>query len=655
MLEKKWLLESNDNNIFPTHYAVKFYSIFKWEINLKDGVLWKIEPYYIWTQTLIGFLNNQLNNNKNKLIRLLDIDKFHRNELEVWDTLESAIENFINGVKEVVENTNSKWETLILWFSIFDDGIQLDTISKLIKEIKRKYKNVIFVWWGPSFTKWVSKEHLNYYFNKWIDIINIWWWKEFIEFISSLSENEYFYLDENNNVRFKWNRVIPWNIVFNSTENKNIESSWTEIEPEWYFDAVFNKFYFPMKDSDCLNVCHFCSIDLQWSKLTSLSIKNNSDKLNWYLEKIEKKWIWLSFRTPNPLQQLNKFIEIVKSINFSKVKTISLFWDFIGLQNDKNLSKLKELLYYFKNNYPNIKIGIAYWIDSLDYKNDWEFIGKWIWKITAQQKHYDRALSNLDELIIFAKEIWNFSISANLIFHPALDVDQFIKKLEYARNVENRKFVSGVTFHHLIPFHNTILERGNVWNYIPKIIADEILWTKFLEVSWEYPVWGHFYRNSRYLDLMYFFIKFGWEKWISKFEKILKNQSLITFLESKNRLFSYYVYIQTKFMINDLLELGKNTKLDDHEQYPKLVRTYFTMLKTSLVFILNRERYLMSINPSYSSLPWCSIFLKDISFLISLISNILTKFQSHTFGEIMDYMIWLWQEFENINYDVCNM
>lgn len=595
------------NCILPSNYDFAIFSLI-WMMNTDEN--WKkdyiLEFSSIATKSIEFELKQEIEKVKNNIISVLNIYNY-----SIEKTKEETFQKLLNYLTNLANESSKNNKTLILWFSSLWWYELMYKFFDLIKKIKKNYPNVIFVIWWVDFNKIKDISFINKIYDWWVDIINVWWAKEFVEFFGNIWTWDKFFRNENKELFLETKKEIPWNLLFKNWKNDFLNiTPWKHIDTSFYYDEIKNSFHFLIKNSWCLNTCHYCVNDNDKNNNTNKQdIQDSIINFNNFISNIKNDKISVAIDNPNPIQFINKFYDFISNIDLSKVNEIWFFSDFIWLWNDYKYVKLIEIINYLKEKYPNILITISFSIDALHYELDWEFIWRAYGKKLASEELLQKWYNN------FIEFVWEYTndkrvfIWYNIILHPNMTIE-LLKERLLLINQLNQLF-SWV--HLLSPIINTKIYDDHKWYFIEEFEA-----SNFFESEKNFPeisLWWYYYLNSYLLDV-YTFANNFWLLWI--FEELINNNQneleqskseiLIAFLKwwkqkiekENNDLFSF-----VKFIKNPILSI------QGYFFNKKYIKTFVDYAIYFINFIINRENYIIKNNSLYKNIEH-DLFLTNL-------------------------------------------
>jgi len=313
-LQKPENLENNDN-FFSNNYQIEIYSL-SWDN--EDSENW--ENKYVFelrstsVVTIFKHLKETVEDSKTKVINLLKEAPC----VKIGEDKKEAFDKFLKYLEWRVLEAKKEKQTLILWFSSMWWQEFYSDLFEAIKKFKNIYEDIIFVIWWADFNAIGDKKYLEMIFEWWIDIINIWWAKEFIDFLAKLNDNDKFYRDDRWELQIETDKQIANNLLF-AWKKIDIGNTkpWEQLEIKSYYDIWDTNFHFTIKNSWCLNSCHYCSNYIhEWTNnLKECDIEDSILDFNNDIKKIEDNWYTVSLDNPNPMQYIDRFFQFIKWIN----------------------------------------------------------------------------------------------------------------------------------------------------------------------------------------------------------------------------------------------------------------------------------------------------------------------------------------------------
>lgn len=578
----------NEKNL-PKSYMVKFFtSLFDEADKFEDSYLW-VEYMRVWLKSLIK-------SNKNKLVKVLWNDF---SWLWGWDL--DSLDNLFQNIRFIVEEAKKSNSTLILGFSLLGGNQQFASVAKYIKELKIYYPNIIFVCGWPNLSRIGDKDYIKRLFWHWVDILNVWSWNNFMEFLANLSEEDSFSFDQN------WfltsSKSLPSNMILSSSEND------LDVDPDKVFWVVssFKKeekiIHFFIR-SGCINNCGFCN---RWWTYWYATKRSDAIKTAHYINseiafvRAKHKLEWIFIQNPNPMQNFDAFETMIKNIDFTWIKWISFFGDYIGLGINGRKEKLLSLIRELTSKYKQLSIYITYWVDVMQVENDSDFLQKTYWKRDVTDEELTKSYTTMLSLIDIAeKENMNFFYSLSYISHPFMDLKLYVRKFEELYFLtEKYRVVNGIFASPIYPYPNTVVWEKYKWHYIPVDIAESK--TTFSDLG-NLSLWAANFANNKYLDLMTF-LSWYW-RWGSFIYSVFKQleswtstnmfgKELIEAEKNWNLLFAtfWYYFSQLYLRLQNFYSLWKEKNIDNINR----VQYMLDFVK----FLIEREVYIYNTNLEY--------------------------------------------------------
>lgn len=574
-----------------------------------QAILWYFEPLRDWWDFFMVCTKNlatrsiedelELKSWKNNS-NLLVIKDFPN--IILWrrkNDIQEVYDNYGIILSKLCEQCEKEWETLILWFSSMWWFELLPKLSEIIRYLKSKYKNLVFIIWWADFNSLPEKDFLDKTFKYWIDIVNIWWANEFTEFFWSLDNDDNFFRDKKWNLQIKTDKQIPENLVFSHQKDNiwNIKQ-WEKIKTTFYFNEFKHELYFAINNNPCLNNCGYCANHIHDSTpLKDTDIDNAINDYNEYISWIDSNEIRLTIENPNPLQYIDKFERFLQNIDLSKIFELCIFGDFMWMWNDKVYEKVVNLIDNLLSKYPKLSITIHFWIDAIHHKWDWDFVWRTVWLKIAEEPKYTAWFRNFDKF--YNKYLHNprIHIPFNVIFHPNMDLEWYKERADIINKYRWKS--NSLWLYSLSPHPNTRIEQDHKWFYIPEHKLIDVV--NLINNHWfrNVSLWGHFYLNSKLLDL---FVLFQLTWLLEIFDNIIKENI------NKGTNNIDFIEVCTWLWIKLDIELDK-TKLFRNKIFKfkeTRLRKESTKKRTEIIinlleFMIYRENYICSINPDYST------------------------------------------------------
>lgn len=606
-------------------------NVIKWEVLPQQyffhiqSVLWYYKPFSDWgesfiietwntaSETIMNYVIEKARKEESEKI-LWVIEWFPKIVLDknkISINPDSTFEQYEKFLGWLLEYTNEESRTLILGFSSMWWYELLPRLSKIIKNLKEKNPNIIFIMWWADFNAIPDKKFLDQVFDEyWIDIVNIWWAKEFSEFLWWINQEDLFFRDENWYIWIKTDREIPKSLIFKSNKDNLSEiQAWTKLNSKDYYNPFTRMLYFTIPNNPCLNNCSYCANFIHSNTpLKDDDIETAIKEFEISISKIEEEKFGIELWNPNPMQYIDKFEKFIQNIDLTRVIEFWFFGDFMWISNDKLLEKTCNIIDYLSKKYPELIITIHFWVDALHHKWDWEFLWRSQWHKIIEEPKYIASLKNFEKLFGRYKNNPKIWIPFNLIFHPNLDINWYKDRFEFTEKYVRPK--SWAWLFPLVPHPNSKIEQDHRWYYIPEYEAiNGIDLTKYANLNY----WGYFYLNSKLLDI-FTFLRTAWlidifYQYI--FSKSEKNEEL----ESDD--LPKIIAIVWKKIEQNLKKLDSLTSrllfLKRKKQLRNLEITIDKIIDY-LSFINFRENYIKELNPSYNS-EELNIFIETINWL----------------------------------------
>ncbi|MDD2907569.1 MAG: hypothetical protein PHH98_02915 [Candidatus Gracilibacteria bacterium] len=605
---------SSPNYELPNQYFFHVQSVLGYYKPFSDGgETFIIETGNTASETIMNYvIENARDENSKKILGVIEgFNKIILDKNKISINPESTFEQYEKSLEQLLEYTNSENRTLILGFSSMGGYELLPRLSKIIKKLKEKNPNIIFIMGGADFNAIPDKKFLDQVFDEYgIDIVNIGGAKEFSEFLGGINESDLFFRDENGNIGVKSDREIPKSLIFKSKkDNTNEIKAGTKLNSKDYYNPLTRMLYFTIPNNPCLNNCSYCANFIHSNTpLKDHDIETAIKEYEIAISKIEEDKFGIELGNPNPMQYIDKFENFIQNIDLSRVIEFGFFGDFMGISNDKLLEKTCNIIDYLNKKYPELKITIHFGVDALHHKGDGEFLGRSQGHKIIEEPKYIASLKNFDKLFERYKNNPNIGIPFNLIFHPNLEINGYKDRFEFTQKYVRNK--TGAGLFPLVPHPNSKIEQDHKGYYIPEYEAiNGIDLTKYANINY----WGYFYLNSKLLDIFTFlrtagiidiFYQFIFSKSekneeveIDDFEKIITivGKKIEQNLDKLNSFRSKILFIRRKKQLKNL-----EITIDKIIDY--------------LNFIIYRENYIKEINPSYNSEESVN-FIESISWL----------------------------------------
>lgn len=586
---------TNEISYFPTIYNLKISAIIEWTSNLKE---WWNFSYLELNNLATNSINDKIENFDNPNIKIInDFPHFIPNQTS--SNIPWMYELYKLNLEKICEYSTKNWNSLIIWFSSLWWYELLPKISEIIKNLKLKYDNLIFVIWWADFNALPDKIFTDRVFEYGIDIINIWGAYEFTSFIWNLWSKDKFYRDEKWLLKIESKKEIPKNIIFEHQKENIWEiNPGKKIETTFFYDDVFRQLHFSINNNPCLNNCAYCANFIHSNTpLKDSDIDKAIQDFNNYISKIEDNEIYFTLDNPNPLQYIDKFERFVNSIDLSKIKQIWFFWDFMWMWNSRIYTRTLEIIDNLLKNNPNISITIHFWIDALHYENDWEFVWRTIWQKIAQEDKYKNAFKNFYDFFEKYNDNQKVFFPMNIIFHPNMDFYDYKERITFLNKYSLEK--NQLWLFPLDPHPNTQIEKLHKWFYISEYEAVNLL-PDIKNNHNQLNFWWHFFRHSNILDT-YIFSNITWS-WHIFNELVCKNFNE----EIKKEFDEEIFYCFLKWSFQKLENHSKKTKnLIWRLKYKKRKKDIESIKFACenaieyINFIITRENYIIEKNPDY--------------------------------------------------------
>nr|MDD3720719.1 hypothetical protein [Candidatus Gracilibacteria bacterium] len=610
------LEQTKANNTTPTNQEVSYF-VNKYCISiqsllghfepLKDGgEFFFIETGNLATKSIINSLEIESSNQENNIITVI---KNFPDSILNNDNPDSVYETYKYILNRLCKQCEKEGKTLILGFSSMGGYEILKRMSHIIQYFKSKYKNLVFVVGGADFNALPEKEFLDKVFAYGIDIVNIGGAEEFTKLFGNLNGDDKFYRDKNGDIRLETSKHIHENLIFSYQKNQipNVNPG-KKIKTTFHYNSFKEEVYFAINNNPCLNDCSYCANFIHESTpLKDSDIVTAIDDFKNYISGIESNELRIKIDNPNPLQYIDKFEKFLLSIDLSKVKEVGFFGDFMGMGNDKIYEKVVSMIDKLLEKWPKLYLTCQFGIDALHYKGDGEFIGRTVGMKIAEEKKYEAGFKNFEKYFNKYKDNPRVFIPFNVIFHPNMGLNEYKERADFINRYKSKSRNLGLFT--LSPHPNTKIEKQHKGFYIPEYkindVIDLIENPSFQNVSH----WGHFYLNSKLLDLFVFFEITGL---LYMFDDIIE--------EEKNKEKSKLDFIEICAWLGIKLEKEwdncndirnkifryKETKLR-RKSTKKRVKNVIALIE----FMIYRENYICSVNPIYNTLE-VKEFIKDL-------------------------------------------
>lgn len=601
----------HDNTVryFKNEYNIKLFSVLLQTINSSDWLkfsyldLWNLATESI-TKAIIDVKNSWEWNNV-WLVPGFPTFLINSND----KSIPNSYEIYKQFLEKMCEWSKRNWQTLILWFSSMWWYELLPKLSEIIKELKSKYNDLIFIIWWADFNVLPEKVFLDKVFDYGIDIVNIWWAFEFVQFFWKIPMEDSFYRDEAWLLRLKTNRDIPQNLIFQYNKDEIWDIiPWSKIETTSYYDELNKRLHFSINNNPCLNTCSYCVKSIQSSiPFKDSDLEKAIEDLNRYISSIKNDGKFsLTLDNPNPMQYIDKFTIFLQRIDLSKIKEISFFWDFMWMWNEKVYNKVIVLIDELLDKRSNLYITVHFWIDALHYKNDWEFVWRAMWNKLASEQRYISWFEKFGSFQDKYRDNKRIYTPFNVIFHPKMELLDYRERIEF---IDRYITEAWIWKYALSPNPNTKIETEHSWFFMPiyEWINNQ---SKLIDFTKDINFWWYFYLNSSFLDC-YLFSEYKWLwhlfDWVidQYIEQILSKENKNLDIDFKKEIFLSFLkwdlqIIQREIKkINSLIWRLKNLKT----RKEKLVRLNETVDFSIeyINFMIYRENYIWSINQEYQS------------------------------------------------------
>lgn len=468
------------------------------------------DPNNITNKTLAFWLKEILDETKSNIVCLIDNKKI-KTKVEKEINIEELLNKIVDELSKIIEKSEKKWKKIILWISILDSNIVF--IKEVVLKLKNKFSNLIIAWWWASLKKY-DEEFTNKLFDYWFDILNIWWWKEFIEILWKINSRE---LDINENIESILQKFeSEWNILVKTKNQENRFIRWwtnlfipvSKTENEMSLKVSFWEV--------CLNNCKYCIVSRE--KTSIQNTKRSISMLNDLLSKIKENSnvkIPIRLQDPNPQSNLKRLWKNLDKLNLDKIQSFTSFWDIYSFTSRDYVEELLEFIKKYKFNWV-----IWFWRDTIQAKNDWDIIWKTRKNELLSQNEYDLVLENFFLFLDKLQELHDLGekipiIEVNYIFHPDMDLDLFIKKIQEWKRISTYTFKTLINNYILSNYNWSEVRKQNKWNFIDytEIPLKFSLYAKNREPSTFFQK----YKNSSFLDIMLIWKIFGplfwWIEW----------------------------------------------------------------------------------------------------------------------------------------------
>jgi len=595
-------------NYLQNKYAIALLAITWKYYKNKDWLHFVIENTSMATSSIIYWLDKEIIKNNND-----NVEIHHNSGLFVFNKVDISnsditFGNYEKMIQEICTKYKEENKTVFIWFSSLWWFKLMPRVWNVIKNLKEKNDNVIFVIWWADYNWHTDKELLETTLEYWFDLINIWWAKEFIEFISKLDNKNSFYRDKKQVLHFTDEDSIPKNIITQKNLNSEDSTIWNKVFIPFHIDYWHLTFDFTINDNPCLNKCWYCALVNEQGNncKKTYDLKKTISEFNTSIKIAKKhirktrankntmiKHIWISWA--NPFQQIHKYSKFLLNIDLKWIHQIDQFGDFIWMWNENNYNIIIDTLEKLLEKRPKLTIFMRFWIDALHEKWDWDFIERTHFNKIASEEKLQKWLKNFDRFYNRFKDNKRIKFDFNLLFHPNLNVKDFIERLDFFKQYIIKKESSGWT---LIPHLNTKIWNKYRWFYIPE---HEIV-KKFDFIKWkvkEANLWGLDFKNSELLDIYEISAELGFSKEVFKdLSKCLDDEEFESLPESEKAKFvKESPFIQTlRYYTNDIKIHIKNKNKKIIYAIP-----YIEYLIEYINIMIYRENYIIKVNPNYKS------------------------------------------------------
>lgn len=597
--ENEIIEEKNELNkkivYLKNKYAINILAII-WDYKkLFNGRYFILELWSLATESIKQAIYNTKENENNTNIELAEEFPEYLIDYDKKDDPDEVFWIYQIELQKLCDQYKNENKTLILWFSSLWAHSLMPRLAKIIKNLKEYNYNIIFVIWWADFNALPDREFIEKTFNYWIDIINIWWACEFVDFIWKIDDKNKFFRDENWTLSFTDKNLIPKNLIFYSKENfENVITPWKKIDTTYFYEYPEKKLHFAINNNPCINQCWYCSIVDEIEKWKTYNVDKTVNELNSYIKDIGTPINHLIIENPNPFQQINKFVNFLQNINLENIKTISFFSDFIWLWNNKIYDKVIKIIEELFSKYPDLEITTRFWIDALQKNEDWDFLWRTHWKNIVEEREYKAWLNNFDRFYNHFKYNKRLKFTFNLIFHPNMQVTDYINKINLFKKYHDLKPFWEST---LIPELNTKISNDHKGYYMPKHELNNIKDTLKVNIN-NISLWGVGYLKSELLDLYVLFSNLWLEEGIFNFLWEYKNTE-----ETENNVnyFKEFAFIQIlQYFINSLIEYI-NSPINHKNEITENIKNQLEFCMNYLDVMIYRENYISSINPKYNT------------------------------------------------------
>lgn len=237
--------------------------------------------------------------------------------------------------------------------------------------------------------------------------------------------------------------------------------------------------------------------------------------------------------------------------------------------------------------YPDLEIHVQFWIDAIQYKDDWEFIWRTIWNKLIGDDKYEKMQKEFVSLIDRYKDDNKLSFLGGLILHPKHDAQLFLRKLNYISEYCNQWLDLWCSI--LVPTKWTKIYNLYKWYFVPDYFPNNWLDYRLHIQQEQISYWGHFFRNSYLLDI---YVLCMMSKIInfSRFKLILQNWT-IDWIEIELSPWKWiFKILNMIYEFNSLISFMNMIKRENLYYICEYIK-----------FLILREEYICSINPSYDT------------------------------------------------------
>ncbi|MDD5213357.1 MAG: hypothetical protein PHG82_02955 [Candidatus Gracilibacteria bacterium] len=470
--------------------------------NFKENTI-VFEPNNISNQTLSFGLNSILKETNSKIINLLKYGIL-KEKTENIENLEILIDKIIEDISKLIEKSEKQGKQFILGISIIDNDIVF--IKEILQKLNNTYKNLIIVGGGPSLKKY-DVDIVEKLFSYGFDILNIGGGKEFIEILGKINSEEInLEKNENNEIILKGFDNKGKNILLkpDNLEEINIKGGTSLFVPIRKSESGFSLNV--SFGEACLNNCKYCIVSQE--KTSTQNKEKAILMLNERLEtarKIELEnnvefKVPIRLQDPNPQSNLKKLGKNLDKLNLEMIENFTSFGDIYSFTSKEYVYELLEFIDKYKFN------GVlGFGRDTIQAKNDGDIIGKTRKNEVLKQEEYDLVEENfflfLDELEKKHKNGEKVaSIEVNYIFHPDMDIELFIKKIDECKRISGYSFKTLINNYVLSTYSGSQVKKDYTGYFIDytDIPLDFAIYSKNREPSF----FGEQYKNSSLLDIM---------------------------------------------------------------------------------------------------------------------------------------------------------